>query len=105
MIDALFQGRILPLSSIEQMTQPLKVFGHHPPFTAVGYGLGLWVDTASPYGRVTGHTGEGPGYSVAAFHFPKLSERPTTITALVNRDRSNAGLDLVYAVAAQLAAA
>jgi D-alanyl-D-alanine carboxypeptidase len=102
MINALFQGRILPWSSIEQMTLPLKVFGHHPPFTAIGYGLGVFVDTDPSYGRVAGHTGEGPGYSVAASH---LGNRPTTVTALVNQDRHDAGLDLVYAVAAQLAEA
>lgn len=98
-IDALFSGEILDLSLVEQMSHPIHSLGKYPLFENLGYGLGLFVDTESPHGKVKGHTGEGPGYSVAAFHFPKLAGSSTTIAALVNRDKHDYGLALVYKMA------
>ncbi|MBW4652656.1 MAG: beta-lactamase family protein [Kaiparowitsia implicata GSE-PSE-MK54-09C] len=98
-IDALFRGEILDLSLVEQMSNPIHNLGKYPLFENLGYGLGLFVDTESPYGKVKGHTGEGPGYSVAAFHFPRLAGSSTTIAALVNRDKHDYGLALVYEMA------
>jgi D-alanyl-D-alanine carboxypeptidase len=104
LIHALFQGDILDPSLITQMTQPAHIVGKHPPFEEAAYGLGLMIDTASPYGPVWGHAGGGPGYSIAAFHFPRLAGSATTITALVNRDRGGYGTELVYQVAQAIAA-
>ncbi len=98
-IDALFKGEILDMSLVEQMSHPIHNLGKYPLFENLGYGLGLFVDTESPYGLVKGHTGEGPGYSVAAFHFPRLAGSCTTIVAMVNRDKHDYGLALVYKMA------
>ncbi len=98
-IDSLFNTRILNSSLIEQMRQPVHEVGQHPPFKKLGYGLGLFVDSASPYGATFGHTGEGPGYSAAAFHFFDLAGAHTTIAALANQDQPNFGLKLVYKLA------
>jgi D-alanyl-D-alanine carboxypeptidase len=98
-IDALFRGKILDSSLVEQMSYPNHNLGKYPLFENLGYGLGLFVDTESPYGKVTGHTGEGPGYSVAAFHFPRLTDSSTTIAVLINRDKHDYGLSLVYKMA------
>lgn len=95
LIDALGNGEILSRHWVEQMMQPLHRLGKHSLFADLGYGLGTFTDTASPYGRVVGHTGEGPGYSVAAFHFSNLADANTTIVALANRDRPDFGLTLV----------
>lgn len=103
LMNALFQGEILAPSLIAQMTHPMHIVGKHPPFEEAAYGLGLMIDTASPYGNVWGHAGGGPGYSTAAFHFPRLAGSATTITALVNRDRGGYGTDLVYQVAQAIA--
>ena len=97
-IDALFSGRILELSLVEQMSRPIHNLGKYPLFENLGYRMGLFVDT-SPHGKVKGHTGEGPGYSAAAFHFPRLAGSSTTIAALVNRDQHDYGLTLVYEMA------
>ena len=97
-IDALFRGQILDLPLVEQMSRPIHRLGKYPLFE-LGYGLGLFIDIESPYGRVAGHTGEGPGYSVAAFHFPRLAGSRTTIAVLVNRDKHDYGLALVYKIA------
>ncbi|MBD2100392.1 serine hydrolase [Leptolyngbya sp. FACHB-261] len=98
-IDAIFRGQILDPPLVEQMSHPNYSLGKFPLFGNLGYGLGLFIDTESPYGKVTGHTGEGPGYSAAAFHFSRLAGFSTTITALVNRDKHDYGLALVYKMA------
>lgn len=97
-IDALFRGKILDMNLVEQMSRPIYTLGKYPLFENLGYGLGLFVDAESPHGEVKGHTGEGPGYSVAAFHFPQLASC-TTIAALVNRDKPDYALALVYKIA------
>lgn len=99
-INALLAGHLIDLSLVMEMTYPLHILGKYPLFENLGYGLGLFIDTGSPYGKVVGHTGEGPGYSVAAFHFPELAGARTTIVALTNRDRGDLGLTLVYKMAA-----
>jgi D-alanyl-D-alanine carboxypeptidase len=105
MMDALVTGKILDLALVEQMAQPVHRLGSHPPLQTVGCGLGLFMDTDSPYGQVAGHNGGGPGYAIAAFHFSALAGRPTTIAAATNREGDNVGLDVVYAIAHTLAVA
>jgi D-alanyl-D-alanine carboxypeptidase len=95
-VDALFTGKILNPSLVEQMLSPVHLLGKHPLIGLLGYGLGLFLDLQSPYGKVGGHTGEGPGYSVAAFHFPNFKGLSITLVALVNRDQHDYGLRLVY---------
>jgi D-alanyl-D-alanine carboxypeptidase len=92
-IDSLFAGKILNPSLVEQMLCPIHIFAQkHPLFDDVGYGLGLCLSVDSPYGKMAGHNGAGPGYSVAAYHFPSLLENSMTFVALANRDRQD--LDL-----------
>ncbi|MBD2110526.1 MULTISPECIES: serine hydrolase domain-containing protein [Cyanophyceae] len=105
MMHALITGHILDLTLVEQMAQPIHSLGSHPPLQNVGCGLGLFVDTASPYGRVAGHNGGGPGYSIAAFHFSALAGRSATIAAATNKEGDNVGVDVVYALARVLAQA
>lgn len=102
MIDALLTGQILDPLLVEQMAQPVHSLGAHPPLQTVGCGLGLFMDTDSSYGRVIGHNGGGPGYSIAAFHFSALAGRPTTIAAATNREGDNVGVEVAYAVARAL---
>ena len=95
-VDALFAGKLLNPHLLKQMLDPVYILGAHPLFIRVGYGLGLFVDVASPYGIVGGHTGEGPGYSAAAFNFSSVGESRVTVVALANRDRHDFGLQLVF---------
>lgn len=96
MIEALFLNKILSSALIEQMLDPAYVLGKYPLFEKLAYGSGLFTDLESPHGIVAGHTGEGPGYSVAAFHFPNLVGSRITIAAIANQDRHDYGLVLVY---------
>jgi len=50
------------------------------PGARAGYGLGLMVDVASPRGRCSGHTGQGPGSTAAAYRFADL-DPPCTAAA------------------------
>lgn len=95
-MDALFAGKLLSPLLLKQMLDPVYILGAHPLFVRLGYALGLFVDVASPYERVGGHTGEGPGYSTAAFHFSSLAGYPVTLVAFANRDRHDLGLQLVF---------
>jgi D-alanyl-D-alanine carboxypeptidase len=78
------------------MLEAVPVPGAHPPFVHPGYGLGLMVDLGSPYGRVAGHAGGGPGYSTAAFHFPDVLGQRLTSVALVNRDQPDLGTEIAF---------
>jgi hypothetical protein len=62
------------------------------------------IDLASPYGRLAGHSGGGPGYSTAAFHAPNLAGRRLTAVALTNRDRPDVGEEIVFDLLATAAA-
>ncbi|HLO84836.1 MAG TPA: serine hydrolase domain-containing protein [Nostocaceae cyanobacterium] len=98
-IDALFTGKIIPPDLVEQMLSPVHIFGEYPPLKLAGYGLGLALDVESPYGKMGGHNGGGPGYSTAAFHFSKLANSRVTVVALLNRDKHDHGLLLVDKIA------
>ena len=98
-IDALFLNKILNSSFVQQMLCPIHILGKYPLFEKLAYGLGLFIDLESPYGKVAGHTGEGPGYSAAAFSFPKLAGCRVTIVAIANQDKPDHGLVMVYRMA------
>ncbi|GAP96291.1 serine hydrolase domain-containing protein [Leptolyngbya sp. NIES-2104] len=95
-IDGLFHNRILSAELVNRMRSPIHIFGKFPMFEQFAYGLGLFLDVEP---NISGHTGEGPGYSVAAFHFPDLVGHQTTIVAMANRDKSDFGLIMVYKLA------
>ncbi|WP_315791204.1 serine hydrolase domain-containing protein [Fischerella sp. JS2] len=96
MIEALFFNKIISSAFTEQMLCPAYVVGKHPLFEKPAYGLGLMIDLASPYGRVAGHGGGGPGYSVAALHFPNLAGSRITIAASTNQDQNDYSFVLVF---------
>jgi D-alanyl-D-alanine carboxypeptidase len=102
--EALFAGRVLDTSSLAAMLEPVLVPAEHPLFSQPAYGLGLMIDAGSPYGRVAGHGGGGPGYSTGAIHLPDVNGRRVTSVALVNADLGDLGLPIAFALAEQVAA-
>lgn len=97
-MDALFAGTLLNPLVVEQMLCPVHLLGKHSLFSYLGYGMGFFLGVDSPYGMASGHVGEGPGYSVAAFHFPSLVGNRVTAIALANRDQHDLGLQLVFRI-------
>ncbi|HYI25654.1 MAG TPA: serine hydrolase domain-containing protein [Thermomicrobiales bacterium] len=89
---------------VEEMLLEAPVEEDHPWMVKPAYGLGLMIDPGSPYGTVAGHTGGGPGFATAAYRFPDIAGKPVTIVALVNRDGGDTGTDIVFSIAAHLAA-
>jgi D-alanyl-D-alanine carboxypeptidase len=102
-VEALFQGHLLAPRSLAAMLAAVPVLVDHPPFVRPGYGLGLMIDFGLRYGRVAGHAGGGPGYAAAAFHFSDVAGRRLTSVALVNRDGSDLGTAIAFALVAAYA--
>jgi D-alanyl-D-alanine carboxypeptidase len=98
-VEALFTGRLLRPELLAAMLAAVDVPGDYPPFVRPGYGLGLMIDTGSPYGRVAGHAGGGPGYSTAAFHFPDVAGQRVTAVALANRAQGNLAVEIAFVLA------
>lgn len=100
LLDAILDARSVSAASRDRMCAPFPVAGAFPPFTTPNYGLGLMIDTGTPFGPAIGHGGGGPGFSCAAFRFTDLD---TTIVALANSDTKDFGAHLVFAMARALA--
>ncbi|HYI15656.1 MAG TPA: serine hydrolase domain-containing protein, partial [Thermomicrobiales bacterium] len=95
-IDAVFDGRLVPPALLPDMLRPTRVPMDHPLFAEPSYGLGVMLDPGSPYGVIAGHGGGGPGYSAGALHFPAVGGRRVTTVALANWDMGDVGLPIAY---------
>ena len=102
-VDLLFLGRVVGPGSLNAMLEAEPVGESHPWMTAPSYGLGLMIDPANRFGCVAGHTGGGPGYSTAAYHFPDVAAHRVTSVALVNHDGNDIATDTVFSIAGWLA--
>ncbi len=98
-IDAIFDGRLVPPALLPEMLRPTRVPVEHPLFVEPSYGLGAMLDPGSPFGAVAGHGGGGPGYSAGALHFPNVGGRRVTTVALANSDRGDLGLSIAFGLA------
>lgn len=104
-LDALFGGRLVSRQSLDEMTTLVPVPAssasrpageeQRRPWRRPSYGLGLMADPESPWGRLWGHNGGGPGYSASAFHAPDRGG--VTVAAMVASDDVNAE-EIVFAV-------
>lgn len=104
-VDLLFAGSVIGRGSLNAMLTAEPVGETHPWMTAPSYGLGLMVDPANRFGRVAGHTGGGPGYSTAAYHFSDVAGHRVSSVALVNRDGSDIATDTVFSLVGRVAKA
>jgi D-alanyl-D-alanine carboxypeptidase len=103
-LDLLFEpGKLVEPSLLEQMLIGAPVAETHAWMVNPAYGLGLMIDIANPFGVVAGHTGGGPGYSTAAYHFPDVHGHKVSSIALVNRDGSDVATDIAFAMVQRLA--
>jgi D-alanyl-D-alanine carboxypeptidase len=103
-LDGLLDGRLLRPAPLAAMLDGVAVPGDHPPFVRPAYGLGVMLDLGSPFGRVVGHAGGGPGHATAAFRFPDIAGRRLGIVVLANRGASGVAQEIAFALSSSLAA-
>ncbi len=102
-VQALFGGQLLSAQMVEQMVEPVIVPATHPHMGQPAYGLGFMLDAQPARGLVAGHGGGGPGYATAAFYFSDSAQRDVVVVALVNCDRGNLGMEIVFVLNTLLA--
>ena len=94
---ALFGGDLLAEPSLAEMTTLVPVPGAPPPWAEPSYGMGLMADPGSPWGRLFGHNGEGPGYTASVFHAPDFGARGTTVCVLCSIEEGSAAEGILRA--------
>ena len=82
----LLSGRLLDTSLFGLLTATVRVGGEHPVFADPCYALGLMADPLARRGATFGHTGEGPGYSAAAYHLGGGTADAVTVAVLCNAE-------------------
>ena len=101
---ALFGGRLIPSQSLREMQTLVSVAGAppmpSPRWSAPGYGLGIVGIRESPFGRLWGHNGGGPGYRTSAYHAPDLGE--ASVCAMCSLEGDPGADPLVFSVFATL---
>jgi CubicO group peptidase (beta-lactamase class C family) len=87
LLDRLFSGDLLPCVLLQAMQNTQILGGPIPgrPWTAPGYAMGLMVGSAEGGLTLSGHTGSGPGSTVAVYR-SVLNGNTATCAAFVERD-------------------
>ncbi|HEY9897965.1 MAG TPA: serine hydrolase domain-containing protein [Pantanalinema sp.] len=94
LMEGVTGGRFLGEFWLGQMLSAVPVPGAISMGRDPGYGLGLMAETM-PFGRVVGHNGEGPGYSVACWSLTAGGHRLVG-ACLVNQSIPNAAQTLLF---------
>nr|WP_246215720.1 serine hydrolase domain-containing protein [Microvirga makkahensis] len=70
LLDRLMRGELLPAETRKVMQEPFLLPGlvQDRPWKQPGYGLGVMVGETTGNLRVAGHTGGGPGSTIAVYH-------------------------------------
>ncbi|TAL02797.1 MAG: class A beta-lactamase-related serine hydrolase [Rhodospirillaceae bacterium] len=81
-LNRLLTGEVLPRPLRDEMPAAHNLGGPIPgrPWRTPGYGLGLMVGTTSNELKAVGHTGGGPGSTIAVYHLPEKTP-PLTVAA------------------------
>lgn len=89
-LTCLFSGQLLPDSLVTEMTSARTLGGPivGRPWTSAAYGLGLMQGEWQRGMFVHGHTGSGPGSTIAVYHH---RHRDRSVCAAVFRDDDDAG--------------
>jgi CubicO group peptidase (beta-lactamase class C family) len=87
LLHRLMAGHLLPAPLLAEMCHAHVLGGEVPgrPWRTHGYGLGLMIGTAQAGERVLGHTGGGPGSTLAVYHRPDRAP-PRTAAAFAFGD-------------------
>lgn len=90
LLDRLMAGRLLPPGLLAEMLTPYELPGPVPgrPWAAPGYGLGVMSGRSATGVQVAGHTGGGPGSTIAVYHGLKSSPARTAAFFVTGDDQA-----------------
>jgi CubicO group peptidase (beta-lactamase class C family) len=88
LLDRLMAGDLLPSPLFDEMCRAHAIGGEVPgrPSRTHGYGLGLMIGTTETGERVLGHTGGGPGSTLAVYHRRDRAPPRTAAAFLAGND-------------------
>ena len=84
LFDALIAGQVLAPNTLSQMLTLVPLPGSQEPPMVLGGGMGLYSNSASPYGRNYHHGGGGPGYALSATTYPDTHVGRIAVAVFVN---------------------
>lgn len=90
LVDRLMTGGLLPPGMLEDMLTPFVLPGPVPerPWKAPGYGLGVMKGETNAGLRVAGHTGGGPGSTIAVYRILQDGRSRTAAVFRTSEDPS-----------------
>lgn len=88
----LLSGKILSAQALSSMCETVTVPFQHPLFATPSYGLGLMSFKDPQWSTAYGHSGQGPGYSAACYHF---IDKELTIAVLCNCEAADKAESLI----------
>ena len=100
--DALFSRQLLAADTLRLMLALVPLPELQKPPMVIDAGMGLFSNSASPYGRNYGHRGGGPGYDLTAGIYPDTPAGRVSVAVFVNSSGGQRAADLEYAVVGQL---
>lgn len=89
-LDALAEGKIISKDNFNKMCESYKLdfdIGNRP-WKNPGYAHGLMVDDRPDKMRSLGHTGTGPGSTIAVYHFPDGTSKITLAASKIEKEQS-----------------
>jgi D-alanyl-D-alanine carboxypeptidase len=92
--DALFSGQLLAAETLSEALTLVPLPGLREPPMVIDGGMGLFSNTASPFGRNYGHGGGGPGYDLTADIYPDASGGRLAIAVFVDTSGGPRARDL-----------
>ena len=88
-LDRLITSPLIPPALLKEMRGSVICGGplEGRPFVQPSYGLGVMMDPKAPSGRMVGHTGQGPGSTIAVYRFPDAVPDCTIAAASPSQDQ------------------
>jgi D-alanyl-D-alanine carboxypeptidase len=94
LFDALMAGQLLSEKTLSQMLTLVPLPGSQEPPMVLGGGMGLYSNSASPYGRNYHHGGGGPGYDLSATIYPDTRIGRVAVAVFVNNSSGPRAVDV-----------
>lgn len=96
-LDSLAEGKIISKDTFKKMCESHKIdfdIGDRP-WKNPGYAYGLMTDERLGIMRSFGHTGSGPGSTIAVYHFPNGKNKVTVASSKIDEEQSVSEYEVV----------